>query len=146
MSYYQQGLASIGSDPLIWTPAQVRAEMARIRGVLDAVNLDVSAAAKTKPAKITHAEWLQWEAFYKSSHKFVTDASGWSGGNVSVARELEQKAAGWRKLVQSRGAKTSGPDIASNPDDKKSMPVWVYAGLAVGGIIAVTGLINSVKK
>jgi hypothetical protein len=141
----REGAASLtGGDPLIWTSTLVRAEMDRIRIVLDAINNDVSAAAKT--GAVTHEEWENWYDFYKKSHEFVSaDQGGW-GGAVEQARNFEQTAAGWRDLVRSRGGKTSGPNQARAAD--KPVTDWnfvVKAGIGVGALIGGAALLNAIK-
>jgi hypothetical protein len=48
----------LGSDPLVWTPTAARAELERVRGVLDAVNEEASAAHGA--GRISPAEWRAW--------------------------------------------------------------------------------------
>jgi hypothetical protein len=93
-------------QPLVWTPSAVKAELDRVRGFLDSVNVDVSAATGAK--KLTDAEWKAWRQLYEAAHKFVDDASTLWGGNAVQARDYEQQAARWRDLVQSRGVKVTG--------------------------------------
>jgi len=126
------------SDPLIWTPSAVAAELSRILGVLDIVNGDVSAA--TGANKITGAEWNSWYAFYLSTHNFLTTASHLWGSNVNTARQYEQEMGKWRDLVKSRGQAVQGPANIIRPDTgspSAGIDWWtvaLLAGAAVGGI------------
>jgi hypothetical protein len=125
------------SDPLIWTPSAVAAELSRILNVLDLVNGDVSAA--TGANKITNAEWNTWRAFYLSTHDFLTTASHLWGSNVNTARQYEQEMGKWRDLVKSRGQTVQGPTNIIRPDTGPSAGIdwWtvaLLAGAAVGGI------------
>lgn len=119
---------SMGGDdePLVWTPAAARSEFERVRGVLDAVNLEVSEASKQR--RLAPGEWDLWHRFYLDAHKFTTDSSSWWGSNVARARQLEAEALRWRKLVISRGGKVIGPE--RGPAEGPSAWRWLAAGLA----------------
>jgi Transglycosylase SLT domain len=137
--------SGVGSDPLIWTPSLIRQEMSRIRVVLDAVNIDVSKAAKPPKPIIDHNEWLNWEDFYKSTHAFlIKDHGGW-GGAVSQARNLEQTALTWRELIKSRGGKTSGPEQGRKAEGERDWGPLIKGGIIVAGIGAAAALVSSVK-
>src|SRR4051812_27480726 len=74
------------ADPLVWTPSAIRSEFARVRGVLDTANAEVSAASKRR--LISAEEWQRWRAFYVDAHKFVDEASTLWGSNVSQVRRF----------------------------------------------------------
>jgi hypothetical protein len=138
--------AIMGSDePLVWTPGAVKTELMRILGIIDAVNRDVSLAAKE--GKISSTEWEQWQQSYLTSHRFLVNASSLWGSNVMVARQHESQALKWRDLVASRGGTLLGPRNPGRKDDR-----WSLAGmaLAVGGAVAGTTslayLISSIRK
>jgi hypothetical protein len=120
-------------DPLVWTPTAVKAELARVRGVLDTINQEMSRAVTD--GKVTGAEWQSWyDGPYKSGHK-ITD-EGWSmwGSNVVAARQQEQAALKWRDLLKEKGAKTFGPaDLGRKPD--LLSPGMKVTGLVVGGVL-----------
>lgn len=150
-AYVKKALATPGvgdADPLVWTPSAARAEFNRIRIVLDAINADVSAAAKPPKKIISSDEWNRWRDFYLAAHKFVTTASDKWGSNVAKARQLEQDAVKWRELLRERGVKPSGPaDLARKPDDSKwyesTAAKW---GIGVAAVAAGAALVNAVKK
>lgn len=95
-------------QPLVWTPSAVKAELARVRTVLDAVNQDVSAAAGKKA--VSTEEWNNWRQLYLAAHNFVDTASTIWGSNAVQARDYEQQAGKWRDLVRSRGGAVMGPE------------------------------------
>ena len=134
---------SIGSgDPFVWTPAAVRGELLRVLGVLDVANEEVSRGAND--GRVSPAEWKQWRQTYVTSHDFLTNASPQWGSNVDVARNHEQEANKWRKLVESRGGKLQGP-----PDvGRGSGPLLdrMTVALAVGGVAAVALLVTAIKR
>ena len=154
MSLYRQGVtfgkANVGFE--IFTPSAVRAELARVLAVLDAVNVDMSAAAKATPKKITQAEWNAWYQLYQSTHKFLTTASGHWGANVDQARKHETEIGKWRALLQQRGQAVTGPrDIIRPPDPPGmfsggGMPGWLYPVMGIAGLLAVSQLIGNVKR
>ena len=130
----------LGSDdPLVWTRSAVKAEMLRILGILDAVNLDVSRARGEN--KLSDAEWKQWRATYLSGHKFLTTASHYWGSNVIAARKHESEALKWRDFVASKGGSLQGPSLGRPAD----FPTTKVA-LAVGGVAAAAFLITSLRK
>ena len=123
-------VALAGSDPLIWTPSAVAAELSRILSVLDIVNNDVSAATGT--GKVSGAEWNTWRQFYLTVHGFLTTASHLWGSNVNTARQYEQEIAKWRELVKSRGQSVQGPSDLIREDPSKSSGVsWWTIGLVL---------------
>jgi len=134
----------IGSDPLVWFPGAISAELNRIRIVLDGVNVDVSAAAAAKPPNVSSAEWNNWHDLYLQVHQYLDNASTLTGSTVAQARTFEQQVTKWRDLLKSRGVKNLGVDQAKGPDG--GMPFWIYPAMAIGGIVAVTSLIGAVKK
>ncbi len=98
---------SLGGDPLVWTPSAVRAELDRVRDLLDVVNVEMSMALADK--KITGAEWGRWAATYKTAHRFTRRASSLWGSNAIAARQHEGTALAWRSLLKERGARLAGP-------------------------------------
>lgn len=125
---------SIGdSDPLIWTPSAVKGELSRIRGVIDTINMEMSAAVKA--GKLSGDEWQAWfDGVYTPTHQLVDSSSSLWGSNVNSARGKEQAALKWRALVQSRGAPSIGPkDLGRKPDPPP--PYLGMAGIAVAGIV-----------
>jgi hypothetical protein len=126
------------SDPLIWTPSAVGAELKRILTVVDTVNMDMSAASKA--GKLSSAEWASWYQVYLTAHAFLTSASTLWGSNVPVARQHEQEAGKWRNLIQGRGQAVQGPsDLIRQDPVSTGVSYWTIAavlgGLAVGGIL-----------
>jgi len=115
------------SDPLIWTPSAVAAELSRILAVLDLVNGDVSAA--TGAGKISGTEWNTWHAFYLTTHDFLTTASHLWGSNVNTARQYEQEMGKWRDLVKSRGQAVQGPSnlVRNDPNTSSGVSWWTIA-------------------
>lgn len=121
------------ADPLIWTPSAVKAELGRIRGVLDTINLEMTAAVRD--GKMSGDDWKSWfDGTYTPGHKLTDESSSLWGSNVVAAREQEQSALKWRDLVKSRGGKTVGPsNLGRTPD---LIPANMkLAGIAVGGIV-----------
>ncbi len=128
----------MASDPLIWTPSAVHAELMRILGVLDTVNREVSAASGA--GKISGAEWDQWRRAYLAGHNFITNASTFWGSNVNTARQHEQEAGKWRSLVISRGGQTQGPsNLVRVPTSTSlfSVNLSTIALVVGGGALAV---------
>ncbi len=120
------------SDPLIRTPSAVKGELDRVRGVLDTVNAEVSAA--TAAGQITSAEWNQWRQAYLAGHDFVDNASTLWGSNVATARQHEQEAGKWHDLVKSRGGQTQGPtNLIRQPDGGSPFSINITTLLLVGG-------------
>jgi hypothetical protein len=129
-------------DPLVWTPSAVKAEIARIRGVLDTINLEMSQALKD--GKVSNDEWKNWKNQYLSAHKFLDKASSLWGSNVIAARQHEQDALKWRSLITSRGGQIMGPaDLGRKPEPFLSTTTLA---LAAGGIAATAMLINAIRK
>ena len=132
----------LGSDdPMVWTPSAVKAEMLRVLGIVDLVNLDVSKAFADK--KISDAEWRQWRQEYLGAHQFLTSSSSLWGSNVAIARQREQDALKWRELIASRGGNLQGP---KNPGRKEDGITTTQVALAVGGIAATALLITAIRK
>jgi hypothetical protein len=132
------------ADPLIWTPSAVKGEFDRIRGVLDTVNAEVSAATGT--GKITGVEWNQWRQAYLAGHNFVDGASTFWGSNVATARQHEAEAGKWHSLVIQRGGQTQGPaDLIRNPDAGAGVS-WTTIALVVGGAAAAVWLMKSMRR
>lgn len=139
------------SDPLVWTPAAVKAEFDRVRTVLDIINKEMSQAVKD--GKMTGDEWKDWFNVYNTGHKFVDTASKYWGSNVITARQHEQEAAKWRDLIKARGGKLTGPQELIRPADKPLLDQLtapglnkVSAAIAVGGIVGLGVLILAIKK
>jgi hypothetical protein len=79
----EQGLGA--ADPLVWTPKAVRAELDRVRGVLDTVDAEAKQAASD--ARISADELKLWQdGFYKPGRAFVDSASTFWGSNALAAR------------------------------------------------------------
>jgi hypothetical protein len=92
----------VGSDdPLVWTPSAVRAELDRVRDVVDTINQEMTQARADK--KITDEEWRGWFRTYQTAHKITDRGSALWGSNVLAARRHEQEAVKWRDLLKSRG-------------------------------------------
>ena len=134
---------TVGEETRIWSRSSLKAELLRVLGILDAVNLDVSRASAAK--KISPEEWAQWRAGYLTAHAFLTSASPSWGSNAEPAHEWEQYAVKWRDFLDARGAGTSGPHTEKQPNTSL-VTVAVYGGLAVGAAAALSHLINSVRK
>lgn len=132
--------ASIGSDPLVWTPTAARAELDRVRGVLDSVDDDAAAAAAA--GKLSPAELRSWRRSYAAGVKVTGSSSLW-GSNVVAARQHEQEALKWRKLVASRGAALVGPPELGRPPEKSGLSLnTTTLALAVGGVAALGYLLS----
>ena len=132
--------ASIGSDPLVWTPTAARAELDRVRGVLDSVNDEASAASAA--GKLSPAEWRAWRRTYEAGHRVAGASSLW-GSNVVAARQHEQEALKWRRLVASRGAALVGPpELGRRPEGSGLGWNTTTLALAVGGVAALGYLLS----
>jgi hypothetical protein len=128
---------SVGSDPLVWTPSAVRAELDRVRDVVDTINQEMSRAREEK--KISDAEWRGWFRTYQTAHKLADKGSSLWGSNVLVARRHEQEAIRWRDIIRSRGASLIGPrDMGQPPPDPGSHPILLplLAGVLATGFVA----------
>lgn len=123
------GIGDAG-DPLVWTPSTIRSELARVRGVLDTANAEVSAAEKQR--RISRDEWKRWRSFYVGAHKFTNEASSLWGASVSHARQLEAEAIRWRELVAKRGGPVVGPaSVRTEP-----LNLWKWGAVAAAGAVA----------
>ena len=135
---------SIGSsDPLVWTPSAVKAELLRVLGVIDAVNTDASKAVEE--GKLSPAEWNQWHQTYLTSHEYLTHASDLWGSNVEVARGHEREANKWRQLIASRGGQLQGPSNLGPQNDPSHIDKWMVA-LGIGGVAAAAYLVSSIRR
>lgn len=139
-------------DPLVWTPSAITAEFNRIRTVLDAVNLEVSNAAKAGVNKISGDEWQNWRQQYLAGHKFVSTASNLWGSNIAPARRYEKEALKWRDLVKSRGGRIVGPASQGRTEQETegkptstAVKAGIFIALGIAGAIAAAELIKSVK-
>ena len=127
-----------GSDPLIWTPSAIGAELNRILGVFDTVNNEMSAASAS--GKVSSDEWNQWHATYLSAHDFLTTASTLWGSNVATARLQEQEAGKWRTLIASRGQAMQGPaDLVRTDPPSSGVSYWTLALYGGGAVAAYLG-------
>jgi hypothetical protein len=133
----------LGEETRFWSKTALHAEYLRIIGVLDNVNRDASQALALK--MLTPSEWEQWRQGYLTGHEFLTHASHWWGMNVETAHEWEQYAVKWRDFIESKGFKTTGPHTEKK-EDASLTKIALVGGLAVGGAIALSQLINSVRK
>ena len=132
--------ASIGSDPLVWTPTAARAELDRVRGVLDSVNDDASEAGAA--GKLTPAELRSWRRTYAAGVKVTGSSSLW-GSNVVAARQHEQEALKWRRLISSRGTAIVGPpELGRRPEGNGLGLNVTTLALAVGGVAALGYLLS----
>lgn len=130
-------------EPLIpaWTPGAIAAEQSRIRGILDAVNMSMSTAAKT--GKISAAEWQSWfDDVYTPGHKLVDVdiTSGptylWGGANLTDAKKYEQAALQAGTLVRARGGRTV--ELAGFLPSLPKLPVPTNTQMAIGvGLLAL---------
>jgi hypothetical protein len=132
--------------PFIWTASAAKAEMQRILGVIDSVNLDVSKAVEE--GKLSPEEWTEWHQSYLSSHEFLVksmkDFFGWAS-HVTMARNIETEALKWRDLIASRGGVILGPKNLGPHGDPHSTSPW-FLTLTVGGVAAAALLITAIKK
>lgn len=137
---------SIGDEPvLVWTPSAVRAELSRIRNVLDTVNTEASQAVKDK--QLLPAEWERWFSFYNTAHKYVTKASAYWGSNVMAARNYEAQAIKWHELIVKRGGMALGPDMEKPTGFFGKLGFnFPTAILAAGSAVAAGYLINSIRR
>jgi len=132
---------TLGADePLVWTHSAVKAELARIRGVLDTVNSEASQAVIDK--KITPSEWQQWRETYLTGHKFVNSASSFWGSNVAAARQHEKEALKWHELFAELGSKLQGPRNLGHEEDRLTRGILI----TLGGIAATAMLISAIKR
>lgn len=127
-------------DPLVWTPSAVRAELDRIRGVIDTTNVEMSGAVKA--GKMTGDEWNQWfHGVYEPAHKLVDDASTLWGSNVQLARQHEQAALKWRETILARGAAPVGPGkLGRDPSPPTNPLTWLGVGAGTTGLLIALGL------
>jgi hypothetical protein len=137
----------IGSDPLVWTPSAVRAELSRVRDVIDTINQEMSKALTDK--KLSDVEWGSWFRTYQTAHKLVNKGSSLWGSNVAAARRHELEALRWRDLLQSRGAVLIGPKTMGQPPRGGSSLALLFpvltGSLAAGGILYLGHLWNKKK-
>jgi hypothetical protein len=134
-----------GLDQLMLTPSFVRAELSRVRDLLDLTNREVSRAVAD--GKVSDVEWKSWSDTYRTGHKMVDSASPMWGSNVAASRQYAAEAERWRELVRSRRGKTAGPEDSGKvapPADKWSKTEVALAGL--GGVVAVTLLVSAFKR
>jgi hypothetical protein len=134
-----------GSDQLILTPSFVRAELSRVRDLLDLTNREVSQAVAD--GKVGDAEWKTWSDTYRTGHKMVDTASPMWGSNVAASRQYAAEAERWRALVRSRSGKTAGPEDSGRrapSADKWSKTEVALAGL--GGVVAATLIVSAFKR
>jgi len=136
--------SSMGDDPMIWTPAAVKAELGRILTVVDTINLEMGQAVADK--KATMPEWKSWCQFYLTAHKYLTRASSFWGSNVVVARTYEHEANKWRTMLETRGVTPVGPPNQGQDKDPTAFFSPLRVGLAIGGITAGALLLNAIKK
>jgi hypothetical protein len=124
----EEGLGA--GDPLVWTPSAVKAELARVRGVLDTIDAEARQAAVDK--KVSSDELKLWtEGAYAPGRAFVDNASTLWGSNVMTAREHEQNAAKWRAFFEQRGAVLKAPrDIVHQDKVNWEVPAFLV-GVAV---------------
>jgi hypothetical protein len=130
--------ATSGSDPLVWTPSAVRAELDRVRDVVDTINQEMSLARSAK--KLSDAEWRAWFRTYQTAHKLASRGSSLWGSNVLAARRHEQEALRWRDVIRARGSEMVGPRGMGQPPPgdvsfwQALMPV-LAGGLAAGLVV-----------
>ena len=130
--------ATSGSDdPLVWTPSAVRAELDRVRDVVDTINQEMTQARASK--KISDAEWRGWFRTYQTTHKLTDRGSALWGSNVLTARRHEQEAVRWRDLLKSRGAELVGPRDMGRPPPG-GISLWAALVPALAGA-AATGAV-----
>jgi len=136
--------SALGSDdPLVWTPSAVRAELDRVRDVVDTINQEMSRARASK--KISDAEWRGWFRTYQTTHKITDRGSALWGSNVLAARRHEQEAVRWRDLLKSRGAEMVGPrDMGRSPTG--SLSLWAALVPALAGAAATGAVFYLLKK
>lgn len=134
-----------GFDRLVWTPAAVRAELDRVRDLLDLANREVGRAVADK--KVSGDEWRSWSDTYKTGHKLVDRASPLWGSNVAAARQYASEAERWRELVRQRGGRSAAPEDAGKlapPENKWSTREVALAG--AGGVVALALLVSVLKR
>jgi hypothetical protein len=129
--------ATSGSDPLVWTPSAVRAELDRVRSVLELVQPDLLRARSL--GKISEVEWRAWRRTYQTGLRLATRGSSLWGSNVVAARQHEQVALRWRELVKSRGVPLTGPEKLGRPPEENggrwSLLLPALAGVTAAGIL-----------
>lgn len=141
---------SSGSDPLVWTPSAVRAELSRIRNLLDLANREVSQAVKD--GKVTGPEWQSWASSYRTGHRLVDEASPMWGSNVAAARQHGAEAERWRALVRQRGGRSAGPEDSGRlaPTGGPGwLPSWLSSKALLagaGGLVALAVVVSAVRK
>lgn len=129
----EKGLGA--GDPLVWTPKAVRAELDRVRGVLETVNAEAKQAAADN--RISADELELWtKGVYHPGIAFVSSASTFWGSNAIAAREHEQNAGKWRAFLQNKGAALKGPgDLV-----RKEVVNWEIPLLLVGIGVLLLGI------
>lgn len=143
-----RGSASVGADPLVWTPSAARAELDRVRGTLDTVNDEASAAVAA--GKLSDAEWRAWRRTYEAGHR-VTRASSLWGSNVVAAQQHEREALKWHDLLRSRSSELVGPPgLGRPPNAGDFFPDlglnFPTLAVAVGGVAVLGYLVRSFRK
>lgn len=134
---------TVGSDPLVWTPSAVRAELDRVRDVVDTINREMSRARAEK--KIDDEEWRGWFRTYQTAHKLVDRGSTLWGSNVAAARRHEGEAVRWRDLIRSRGAALVGPPSLGRPPSGGTS-IWTALAPVFAGVAAALGIVLYLGK
>jgi hypothetical protein len=134
----------VGADPLVWTPTAARAELDRVRDVLDTVNEEASAAVAA--GKVTDAEWRAWRRTYATGHRVTLASSLW-GSNVVAARQHEREALKWRDLLKKRSSAMVGPPDLGRPPETSALGANLTTlALAAGGVAALGYLVRSFRR
>lgn len=133
-----------GPDPLVWTPSAVRAELDRVRNVVDTVNMEMSLARASK--KISDLEWSSWFRTYQTAHKLTDRGSSLWGSNVKVARRHEQDALKWRETLSTRGSQLVGPRDMGQPPPGEISAWAALVPVFAGGLVLGAAVIWSKKK
>lgn len=120
-------------EPHVWTYSAVRAELARIRRVLDTLNDDMAQALRTK--LITGREWGEWSGTRRSVDRFLASASPMWGSNVRVARDHEAGLEKWRAFLRRRGAPVTNPGPGTAVPWHRALLLPALAGGLATGII-----------
>ena len=144
-----RSITAMGEDPLIWTSDSAKAELNRIRIVLDTINREMSQGVKD--GIVTSPEWESWYDLYTSAHKLTTIRTFFTvwKGDIMMARQQEKEALKWHNLILSRRGQNLDPAGMTQKKDEPS-PLdlgWNLPTMALtaSGILTLGYLIKSIR-
>ena len=122
-------------EPHVWTPSAARAELERVRRVLDVLADDMAQALRTK--QITSREFGEWTETRRAVARFLAKASPYWGSNVRIAREQEKRLEPWRAFLRRRGASVTDIGPGTSVPWHRALLLPALAGGLVTAIIAL---------